>query len=116
MDGSTESEWVSPRGVFLAHYCLYYINDLSDGLVSEVFMFADDTKIYREIKDDRRTDTAVRHSLCTTGMVQPIASSALALENVLRATVIFFTVVALAVGFVPNKSIHGSLNCHLLNK
>ena len=29
-----------------------YINDLPDGLVSEVLMFADDTKVYREIKDD----------------------------------------------------------------
>ena len=36
-------------------------------------MFAADTKVYREIKDDRQRDTAVRHR-CTTGMVQPMAS------------------------------------------
>ena len=34
-----------------------YINDLPDGLVSEVFMFADDTKVYREIKDDTDRET-----------------------------------------------------------
>ena len=38
-------------------------------------MFADDTKVYREIKDDtdRDRDTTVRH-IRTTGMVQPMAS------------------------------------------
>ncbi|RUM41879.1 MAG: hypothetical protein DSY80_08180 [Desulfocapsa sp.] len=33
-----------------------YINDLPDNMMSEVFMFADDTKVFREIKDD--TDRA----------------------------------------------------------
>ena len=27
-----------------------YINDLPDGIILEVFMFADDTKLYREIR------------------------------------------------------------------
>ena len=34
-----------------------YIDDLPDGLVSEVFMLADDTKVYREIKDDTDRET-----------------------------------------------------------
>ena len=34
-----------------------YINDFPDGLVCEVFMFADDTKVYRKIKDDTDRET-----------------------------------------------------------
>ena len=29
-----------------------YMNDLPDNIRSEVFMFADDTKVFREIRDD----------------------------------------------------------------
>ena len=35
---------------------LIYINDLSDDINSDVYMYADDTKLYREIKtiEDQR--------------------------------------------------------------
>ena len=35
---------------------LIYINDLPDNIISDVYMYADDTKLYREIKtiEDQR--------------------------------------------------------------
>jgi len=34
---------------------LIYINDLEDGILSNVFKFADDTKLFRQVKDTADT-------------------------------------------------------------
>ena len=34
-----------------------YINDLPDNMISEVFMFADDTKVFREIRSNEDIQT-----------------------------------------------------------
>ena len=56
------SDWLAvlsgiPQGSVLGPFLfVLYINDLPDNIRSEVFMFADDTKVFREIRDD--TDRA----------------------------------------------------------
>ena len=55
----TFSEWTDvtsgiPQGsVFGPIIFVIYINDMPDGLSSEIFLFADDTKIFKEIKQKR---------------------------------------------------------------
>jgi AraC-like DNA-binding protein len=63
----TPSEWSSvisgtPKGTILGPILfLLYINDVSDNVKSKIKLFADDTKIYREIKDPT-IDTVILQS------------------------------------------------------
>ena len=43
-----------PQGSVILGVILFvlYINDLPDNMISEVFMFADDTKVFREIRSN----------------------------------------------------------------
>ena len=56
------SEWTDvtseiPQGSVLGPILfVIYINDMPDDLSSEIFLFADDTKIFKEIKQKRDCD------------------------------------------------------------
>ena len=59
---SKSSEWTDvtsgiPQGSVLGQILfVIYINDMPDDLSSEIFLFADDTKIFKEIKQKRDCD------------------------------------------------------------
>ena len=52
---------------FFLYLVLCYINDLLDGITSTIYMYADDTKLYREIKspDDHQILQNDLSKLCT---------------------------------------------------
>ena len=68
-----KSEWQEvtsgiPQGSVLGPLLfLIYINDLPDGITSTIYMYADDTKLYREIKssDDHQILQNDLSKLCT---------------------------------------------------
>ena len=64
------SEWTDvtsgiPQGSVLGPILfVIYINDMPDGLSSEFFLFADDNKIFREIKQKRDCDLLQKRCKC----------------------------------------------------
>ena len=56
-DEWTDVTYRIPQGSVLGPILfVIYINDMPDGLSSEIFLFADDTKIFKEIKQKRDCD------------------------------------------------------------
>ena len=49
-DYEVYKEWGATRICTMAYLVLVYINDLEEGVTSKILKFADDTKLFREIK------------------------------------------------------------------